>query len=191
MINNIFQIPVYQIKIKMDNQSLTKFCMSEYYKNEGTKKSNIGGWHSNDFNEKDDSILIKSLWPNIKKQAIRFGKEIDLNVKGILGNLWVNVNEYKDSNFLHHHPGCLLSGVYYIKTPENCGNITFYHPSHLLLLHDWMKHESNEFNSYNSATWWYPSIEGMLYLFPSWLLHAVEPNLSKREKRISVSFNIS
>ena len=191
MINHMFQVPVFKIKIKMDNQSLTKFCMSEYYKNEGQNKSNVGGWHSNNFDEKDDSILMKSLWPNIKKQAIRFGKEINLNVKGRLQNLWVNINGYKDSNIKHLHPGCLISGAYYIKTHKDCGDIIFYHPSHLQMQHNWLQYKPDEYNSYNSASWWYPSEEGTLYLFPSWLEHSVKPNLSKREKRISVSFNIS
>jgi len=191
MINNMFQVPVYQIELKIDNKSLTEFCMSEYYKNEGSKKSNVGGWHSNNFYEKDDSILMKSLWPNIKKQAIRFGKEINLNVKGKLQNLWVNINGYKDSNIKHLHPGCLISGAYYIKTHKDCGNIIFYHPSHLFMQHNWFHEDCYDYNSYNSASWWYPSEEGTLYLFPSWLEHSVKPNLSKTEKRISVSFNIS
>jgi|TARA_B110000285_G_C14818153_1_gene465201 uncharacterized protein (TIGR02466 family) len=193
MIHNIFQVPVYQNELKIDNQSLSKYCIQLSHKEKGRTISNIGGWQSNYFKENNNSMLIKNLWPNVKKHAIQFGKKINVDVKGNLGSLWVNVNGYKDTNSLHHHPDCLVSGVYYIKTHEDCGNIRFYHPCHLLLSQDWknMKHIPNEYNSYNSATWWYPSIEGMLYLFPSWLLHAVEPNLSKREKRISVSFNIS
>ena len=189
MISNIFQIPVYQNELEIDNQSLSKYCIQLSHKDKGRTISNIGGWQSNDFKENDNSMLIKSLWPNIKKHAIQFGKEINLNVKGSLDNLWVNVNGYKDSNAVHNHPGCLVSGVYYIKTHKDCGNITFYHPSHLLLPYDW-RHKIDEYNSYNSSTWWYPSIESILYLFPSWLEHSVNPNLSKKEKRISVSFNI-
>ena len=191
MINNIFQIPTYTKELDIDNKSLAKFCMSEYYKNEGVSSSNVGGWQSNDFTEKNtDSPLLKILWTNIKLHSKQFGKEIDLLVKGRLMNLWVNVNGYKDSNTIHLNPGCRISGVYYIKTHEDCGNITFYHPSHLQMAHNWMRYEPDEYNSYNSATWWYPSTEGTLYLFPSWLEHCVKPNLNKREKRISVSFTI-
>tara|TARA_B100001094_G_scaffold94266_1_gene90213 strand:+ start:528 stop:1118 length:591 start_codon:yes stop_codon:yes gene_type:complete len=193
ILNNIFQVPIFTRELEIDNKSLAKFCMSEYYKNEGEIKSNVGGWHSNDFTEKNDSHtpLIKNLWPNIKLNSKQFGKELNLNVKGKLGNLWVNINGYKDSNAIHLHPGCLISGAYYIKTHKNCGDITFYHPSHLQMSHNWLRDEPDEYNSYNSATWWYPSTEGTLYLFPSWLEHSVKPNLNKREKRISVSFNVS
>tara|TARA_B100001057_G_C22642283_1_gene868721 strand:+ start:347 stop:928 length:582 start_codon:yes stop_codon:yes gene_type:complete len=192
MINNIFQIPTYTRELDIDNKSLAKFCMSEYYKNEGVSSSNVGGWQSNDFTEKDnsDTPLLKILWPNIKLHSKKFGKEIDLLVKGRLMNLWVNVNGYKDSNTIHLNPGCRISGVYYIKTHKDCGNITFYHPSHLQMAHNWNIYQPDEYNSYNSSTWWYPSTEGTLYLFPSWLEHCVKPNLNKREKRISVSFTI-
>ena len=45
-------------------------------------------------------------------------------------------------------------------------------------------------NQYNSELWWWlPSEEGRLYIFPSWIKHLVEPNMSD-EERISISFNI-
>ncbi len=31
---------------------------------------------------------------------------------------------------------------------------------------------------------------GWLYLFPNWLNHSVEPNLNKKQKRISIAFNM-
>ena len=46
-------------------------------------------------------------------------------------------------------------------------------------------------NEENSLEWWMPSIENYLYLFPSWLSHWVEPNLNKKEERISISFNLA
>ena len=41
--------------------------------------------------------------------------------------------------------------------------------------------------TYQSAR--YPPVPGRMLLFPSWLYHSVEPNLSDRE-RVSLSFNI-
>ena len=79
MINNIFQIPVYQIKIKMDNQSLTKFCMSEYYKNEGASKSNVGGWHSNDFTEKASKLKLERAFKKAGKKMQEYQRKINAN----------------------------------------------------------------------------------------------------------------
>ena len=103
-------------------------------------------------------------------------------------NFWININEYKDYNITHKHPGALISGVYYVKTPKDCGNIIFEHPSESFQS-EWRMTPS-DYNNYNSGTWWLPSEENNLYLFPSWLKHRVEPNLNKNENRISISFNL-
>ena len=47
----------------------------------------------------------------------------------------------------------------------------------------------NNYNKFNSSSWWLPSIENSLILFPSWLQHNVASNQEK-EPRISISFNI-
>ena len=51
-------------------------------------------------------------------------------------------------------------------------------------------HDQGKFTEYNSASWFVPPEENMLYIFPAWLYHKVEPNLSK-QPRISFSFNVS
>ena len=43
----------------------------------------------------------------------------------------------------------------------------------------------------NSMSWWLPAEKNLLYIFPSYLYHTVEPNLNKEENRISLSFDIS
>ena len=40
-------------------------------------------------------------------------------------------------------------------------------------------------------SWWLPAEKNLLYIFPSYLYHTVEPNLNKEENRISLSFDIS
>ena len=102
--------------------------------------------------------------------------------------MWVNIGLYKDSNSSHNHPFCDISGVYYVKTPEKCGNITFEHPA-IDVLDYYFPKPSGEFNEYNSPNWWKPAVENSLYLFPGWLKHYVEPNLNKTEERVSISFN--
>jgi len=100
--------------------------------------------------------------------------------------MWININSYRDSNIIHTHPGCLISGVYYIKTSKKCGEIkfkrSFYIDYHLT------QGSVKEFNSLNASYWTLPAIENTLYLFPSWIEHLVTPNYSKKD-RISLSFN--
>ena len=76
MISNIFQIPVYQNELEIDNQSLSKYCIQLSHKDKGRTISNIGGWQSNDFKENDNSMLIKSLWPNIKNMQYNLEKKL-------------------------------------------------------------------------------------------------------------------
>jgi uncharacterized protein (TIGR02466 family) len=77
--------------------------------------------------------------------------------------------------------------VYYVKCPENSGNLTFHRP-------DPLRDSSIEFkipNEYNHGTYWVPPTEGALYIFPSFLRHFVTQNLAdeKDDTRISIAFN--
>ena len=46
----------------------------------------------------------------------------------------------------------------------------------------------DEFNEYNSNMWSIDPNPGDLVIFPSWLAHYTEPNMSNKD-RISMSFN--
>ena len=118
----------------------------------------------------------------VVKYANTFSKEI-YETKVNFSNIWCNINYYKDYNLLHDHNDEMISGVYYTQTPKDCGNIFFFNPA-------WQINRYPKLNNYSAQSWWLPSKEGTLYLFPSWLLHNVEPNLNKKKKRISFSFNL-
>ncbi len=120
---------------------------------------------------------IIPLWPR-RKQAV--------------ANMWVNINGYRNWNKPHLHSGCRLSGVYYIKTPPNCGTLQFEHPAtNLLELYSagYAPCKLDILNEYNSPVWWKPAVENVLYLFPSWLVHYAMPNENTKEERISIAFN--
>ena len=48
-----------------------------------------------------------------------------------------------------------------------------------------------EFTEHNAATYVIKPEASFLHIFPSFLSHCVEPNLSRTEERISFSFNIN
>jgi uncharacterized protein (TIGR02466 family) len=190
MIKDIFKVPVCINKLKLDTKKIETFCTNLKLKDKGRTISNIGGWQSDDLNLNKKIIKLKELLVDITKHGDLFVNSLKIKNKDKIKihNLWININEYKDYNISHKHPGSLISGVYYVKTPKDCGNIIFEHPSEILTC-EWRK-EYSEYNNYNSQTWWLPSEENYLYLFPSWLKHRVEPNLNKNENRISISFNL-
>ena len=194
-IHDIFKVPVYSTKLNLDIKKLQSFCNEYQQKDTGKTLSNVGGYHSNDLPlNKLKWPLGESLHPLIKEIGIhssKFAKEFINNNEQVLSNMWINMGLYKDANKTHNHPGADISGVYYVKTPDDCGNIVFEHPA-LDVLNYYLDDNNTiieEFNAYNSPTWWKPAVENRLYLFPGWLKHYVEPNLNKTEERVSISFN--
>ena len=194
-IHDIFKVPVYSTQLNLDIKKLQSFCNEYQQKDTGKTLSNIGGYHSNDLPlNKLKWPLGESLHPLIKEintHSSKFAKEFINNNEQVLSNMWINMSLYKDINKIHNHPGADISGVYYVKTPADCGNIVFEHPAHDVFSY-YLNQKGTiieEFNAYNSPSWGKPAVENHLYLFPGWLKHYVEPNLNKTEERISISFN--
>lgn len=88
-----------------------------------------------------------------------------------------------------HTHGAMLVGVYYLDVPDNSGDI---------LLHDtrgyvsWPNLNFNPADPLNRTSRCYHRVRpvnGMLILFPGFLAHSVETNMSNR-KRISIVLNV-
>jgi uncharacterized protein (TIGR02466 family) len=96
--------------------------------------------------------------------------------------MWLNVHELYGFNHVHVHAGSWYSGVFYLKCSTTSGNITFTDPRPAAEMSQFHQHINGELKSISPAA-------GDLILFPSWLPHFVEPNMSNTQ-RISISFNI-
>lgn len=100
---------------------------------------------------------------------------------------WFTV--YEEGQYVpsHTHPGSFISGVYYFKAEENCGDIVFKDP--IGCMKDMMINPSpmKVMNSYSVLA--IKPTTGMMLLFPSWMPHETKPNLSG-EDRIIFSFNL-
>jgi len=186
----LFGVPIQTNKLSIDNDALIEYCYKKKEIDQGRNFSNIGGWQSDDLNLQDIELqpFIEELKNNIMSYINQCGFKTDLKYK--LDNIWININGYKDHNKPHIHPGCLFSGVYYLKTPENCGNIVFKHSADSLQ-YDWKKDLLREVIPNNCNEWFLPVQKGKMFIFPSWLYHYVLPNLNKKEDRISLAFNIN
>jgi len=151
----------------------------------GHDRTNVNGWHSTtDMNTKREyDPLTKKLFA---MQDEIYKKEF-LTMKPVLGNMWANINYPGGYNRPHLHPNSLFSGVYWVKAPENSGNLLVYEPR-----------PGAQCNMPNrkkgplpSQLWRevnYVPKAGRAIMFPSWLWHEVRPNESD-DIRISVSFN--
>tara|TARA_Y100000592_G_scaffold86844_1_gene140652 strand:- start:694 stop:1269 length:576 start_codon:yes stop_codon:yes gene_type:complete len=185
----LFKTPLYFEDLKLDTKSMKKYIMSIREKNDSVKKSNIGGWQSD--NLEGEHPPLNNLFNGIEKHANIFANEIGLKDGLRISNGWININYYKDYNVDHIHGHCMMSGVYYIETPKDCGNIEFSAGDTDLRSLTWSEKRTKEENSFTVPRWWMPAIQNRLYLFPNWLTHRVRPNLNPKKERISISFNLN
>ena len=189
---NLFIVPVCKVDlVSIDNLKLKEYAFKLRKNQSGRTMSNVGGWQSNNVNlkAKETKELFSSIetYANEYKDKLGFNKDISIKI----GDAWININGFKDYNSNHIHPNCLLSGVYYIQSDKNSGDIVFQHPASVLMSYDWQFIlKDKNVNECSSNSWWLPSKPQKLYLFPSWLHHSVKPNLNTNFERISISFNL-
>jgi len=157
-----------------------KYCKSEVI-------SNRGGWQSSRtglFHEMF-SKQIEVIKNNLSKLIREYNFVVGLDIP----SMWININPKYSYNNRHTHPGANISGVLWVKIPENSGDFVFEMPDSFdcfLISNTNYKHKQN--NNLHSA-WNVKPKEGSIILFPSYLPHYVEQNQSE-EDRISISFNL-
>tara|TARA_R110000782_G_scaffold236678_2_gene322782 strand:- start:300 stop:890 length:591 start_codon:yes stop_codon:yes gene_type:complete len=182
-----FATPVYSFDI--GNSNFNKYLENHILKwrseDKGIDRTNVDGWHSQDnmYTKEEYKPLVEDLYTAQKKI---YEKEGYLS-EPVLGNMWANVNLPGGYNRPHMHPNSLWSGVYYIKTPENCGELKIEDPKSVGLMMS-PKRRAKNLPEYALREFHYTPVSGKLIMFPSYLNHCVDINKSN-DIRISVSFN--
>jgi len=183
--DTFFPTNIYAKDVQLDNNLLTQQIMNWSKVDEGVKKTNMNGWHSpTTMNQKEEyAPLVRELY-NMMHEV---WKEEWLDRKPFLGNMWANINYSGGYNRPHIHPNSLFSGVYYVKTQDNCGNLVVNDPRPGIQT----TMPSRVKGRPPKDLWREAHIApytGRIIMFPAWLWHAVENNNSN-DTRISVSFN--
>lgn len=145
-------------------------------------RGNRGGWSSTGF-AAGEKLFMNDLIRRITLQVKGVYEELGITSEPKLGNYWFNVNHQHDYNVTHNHPGSYVSAVFYVRAPENCGEIVFERPDPFL---DWI-HEF-EPNDNNVAAAKQQPRDNLLVMFPSYMRHYVEANNSD-SARISIALN--
>ena len=154
----------------------------------GQPVSSAGGWQSQSFRggayDSMDHLIDNFLTP----AAVQIYNKFGLRENVTFDNYWFNINQRYNYNQSHIHPGSFLSGVLYLKVPENSGNIKFYNP-------DPFEHQLIPVNKYSRefpGSYSIVPTVGKLIFFPSYFSHSVTQNLTEEQddRRISVSFNL-
>ena len=182
-----FPTPIYIADIDHPtlNQELERDIMAWANKDKGITRTNIQGWHSTtDMHEKPEYQKLVSMLYDCQKTVY---EQEHYESEPFLGNMWANINPPGGSNRAHQHPNSLWSGVYWIKTPKNCGHLKIDDPrSAAAMVRPKQKEGQLPSRLYRETH--YEPIAGRCIMFPSWLMHCVDPNESN-DTRISVSFN--
>jgi uncharacterized protein (TIGR02466 family) len=182
-----FPTPIYIADIEHPtlNQELERDIVAWSKQDKGITRTNVQGWHS----------------PTNMAQLPQFKKLVDmlfacqktiyeqehLDLEPVLGNMWANINPPGGMNRAHQHPNSLWSGVYYIKAPKNSGHLKIDDPrSSAAMVRPKQKEGPVPERLFRETH--YEPVAGRCIMFPSWLMHCVDPNESN-DIRISVSFN--
>ena len=182
-----FPTPIYIADIEHPtlNQELEKDIVAWSKQDKGVVRTNVQGWHS---------TTNMSELPQFKKlvdmlyacQKTIYDQE-HLDSEPVLGNMWANINPPGGMNRAHQHPNSLWSGVYYVKAPKNSGQLKIDDPRASAAMYRPRQKEGPVPPRLFRETHYEP-IAGRCIMFPSWLMHCVDPNQSN-DIRISVSFN--
>jgi hypothetical protein len=87
----------------------------------------------------------------------------------------------------HHHKNSVFSGIVYIDTPQNSGNIFFARRNENIP--EFLKLEFSDINNFNCDTCYFVPERGDIFIFPSSLNHYSGVNESN-DKRLCLAFNI-
>lgn len=137
----------------------------------------------------DDSPLLVEAAALITPKLAEFGALLfGERVGWALKEMWVNVLDTGGRQAMHNHANSFASGVAYL-TPTHPSAQTVFMKSpggtDFVFKND---HAGMAPGPFNADKWVSPAPEpGDLVLFPSYLMHAVPPNLG--ERRITLSFN--
>lgn len=104
------------------------------------------------------------------------------NVQLRVTQSWFNYTKPGQFHHKHSHPNSFISGVLYMKAAKERDKIYFFNETYQQITLN-----TENFNLFNSKSWWIPVETGNLMLFPSSLTHCVEA--VKDEERISLAFN--
>jgi uncharacterized protein (TIGR02466 family) len=170
------------------DDSIVKRCLQL----EKTKKSGGTDWVSKDtFNTLGSHDItndkeFESINAFVISSMVEFCEAISVDSSKIVpAEGWLNVYRKGDYQEYHNHNPCLLSAIYYIKTPKEGSKLFIKNPFDDMLAPDY-----TERNAYNTSREVFQPEDGMLVIFRGHLQHCVERHTDD-EPRISLAYNFS
>ena len=130
----------------------------------------------------------QELFSWIKNQAILFWSKIGYRPDDFFyTQSWAHRYDSGGAIQFHTHTNSLISGVYYLKSPLHSGGTLFQSTKNPL--QGLLQTECREITEFTAGVEQVPGIEDHLVLWPSYIDHASQPNLSNSPRYI-ISFNL-
>jgi uncharacterized protein (TIGR02466 family) len=143
------------------------------------------GWQSTQtLHEREELRDLVACVNHAVKSILRFMR-IGYEAFEITG-CWASVLAKGAAHKVHTHPNNFLSGVYFVQTQPGADTINFHDPRVQTGI---LRPPVVELTAENTDQVVVRVENGTLLIFPSYLPHSVDPNMSQNE-RISLSFNI-
>ena len=149
----------------------------------GTFRSNVpqlGGWHSpTDMHQRPEfTELTCEIFELI--HGVFTDQGYDDAYEPVCDSMWANINPRGAFNRHHTHPHALWSGVYYVRTPDDCGLLCLTDPrpqAHVITPYFDPKRRA----AHSWAEVYFQPVAGRLIAFPGWLVHSTHPNLASTD----------
>jgi uncharacterized protein (TIGR02466 family) len=156
---------------------------------DGRTRSNALGWQSGnlDFDVPVVAEFATLVLERAREYGLAHNWSFPSHMQLVMRELWANVSCKHAYNNVHNHPNSLLSGVYYVQAETECGDLSLFDPRKQAWV---MQPDFSERNQMNSPVQFIVPEAGTPIIFPSWLEHGVNQNLSDAD-RISIAFNIN
>lgn len=200
-VRGLFATPVAAVVLpdaEARNVRLLATIMERRREHPSIQSSNAGGWHSSRDLETwggADAAEVLGAARSVATQltADRFGQPAkpDWTMQA-----WANVNGPGDANIAHYHAGSFWSGTYYVDDggcaadPSLGGAFEMIDPRGPApgMYAPTLRFAGEDGQSAGSAETIQPK-PGLLFLFPSWLMHQVRPYRGMG-LRVSLAFNL-
>ena len=181
-ITPLFSTPIYQSQIEPISAEELDYIISLEYEPSGLYS-------------KDKYILEHKQLSSVKtkvmgalNQYVYDALRVNPTNEFYITNSWVVKHEKGCSAQLHRHDNSLLSGVLYIQTDDNSGEISFDLGVASAVFPSAIRIEYTELNLFNSPSWAHYPYDNDILIFPSHVLHKVAETKSDKT-RYSLAFN--
>ena len=133
-------------------------------------------------------LQFKNFIRFIEDKAAKYAAALHYDVEANqlqLSRFWVNINPKYSFHPEHIHAYSLLSGVFYVSCTPDSGGLMLKDPREVRLM---TLPPTSRNTRDNADVVTLPPAEGKALIFPAWLTHSVEQNMTDQD-RVSIAYN--